>query len=114
MEMKKVEAYVRPSCIGNVIAVLNEVGIEGISLTDIEGYGKQKGRVDYDRGSEYPVNLLPKVKIELFVKDAAVGHAVQAIREAAFTGQMGDGKIFVLPVEEGYQIRTGQQGEAVL
>ncbi len=112
--MKKIEAYLRPNCIGDVINSLHEIGIEGISLTEIKGYGQQKGHVEHYRGAEYTINLLPKIKIELFIKDTQVSSAIKAITKAAQTGEIGDGKIFISPVEEGIRIRTGETGETVI
>ncbi len=112
--MKKIEAYLRPGVIGEVIAALHAIGIEGMSLMEIKGYGKQKGHLEYYRGAEYTVNLLPKIKLELVVKDTMVDPTVEAICRAAYTGEIGDGKIFIGEIDEAVRIRTGERGEAAI
>lgn len=112
--MKKIEAYIRPSCISPVIAALHEIGIEGISLTEIKGFGRQKGHVEHYRGSEYEINLLPKIKLEIFIKDEMSKKVVETIKTSAETGEIGDGKIFVSTIEEAIRIRTGESGENAL
>ena len=112
--MKKIEAIVKPFKLDEVVEALSEVGIEGLSVTEIRGFGRQKGRTEIYRGAEYVVDFLPKVKIELVVGESLVEPALQAIRKAAHTGKIGDGKIFVLPVEQVVRIRTGEMDEAAL
>jgi len=112
--MKKIEAYLRPTCINEVINHLHTIGIEGMSLMEIKGYGTQKGHVEHYRGAEYTINLLPKIKLEVFVKDTQVSSTINAIIKAAQTGEIGDGKIFISPVDEGIRIRTGETGELVI
>lgn len=112
--MKKIEAYLRPAVIGEVIAALHGIGIEGLSLMEIKGCGKQKGHIEHYRGAEYTINLLPKVKLELFVKDAMARAAVETIRRAAYTGEIGDGKIFISEIAEALRIRTEETGEAAV
>jgi len=112
--MKKIEAIVRPEKLKSVRQALEEVDSPGLMITEIEGHGKQKGLTQQWRGREYKVELLPKVKIEIVVKDQDVEHITKAISEAAKTGKIGDGKIFVYPVENVLRIRTGEKGEAAL
>lgn len=109
--MKKIEAIVKPFKLDDVIEALNEVGIEGVSVTEIRGFGRQKGRAEIYKGAEYVVDFLPKVKIETVLADELIEPAIEAIRKAAFTGKIGDGKIFVLPVETALRIRTGERDE---
>lgn len=112
--MKKIEAIVKPFKLDEVVEALSEVGVEGLSVTEIRGFGRQKGRTEIYRGAEYVVDFLPKVKIEVVVGESLVEPALQAIRKAAHTGKIGDGKIFVLPVEQVVRIRTGELDEAAL
>ncbi len=112
--MKKLECVIRPTKLDEVKAALGELGIFGLTVTEVRGAGRQKGHTERYRGAEYVINLLAKVKIELVVKDSDAAGAVEAIRKAAATGEIGDGKIFVLPVEEALRIRTGERGEAAL
>jgi nitrogen regulatory protein P-II 1 len=109
--MKKVEAIIRPHLLQSVKAALQEVGIAGMTVTEVKGFGRQKGHTETYRGSEYKVDFLPKVKIEIAVPETAVGAAVEAISTAAKTGAFGDGKIFVSAIEEVVRIRTGERGE---
>ncbi|MGE0715673.1 MAG: P-II family nitrogen regulator [Alphaproteobacteria bacterium] len=112
--MKKVEAIIKPFKLDEVKEALHEVGITGITVTEAKGFGRQKGHTELYRGAEYVVDFLPKVKIEVVMDDALVPRAVEAIQQAAHTGRIGDGKIFVSPVEEAIRIRTGERGpEAV-
>ena len=108
--MKKIEAVIKPFKMEDVKEALAEVGIEGMTVSEVKGFGRQKGHTEIYRGSEYTVDFLPKVKIELVVSDAMVSKAVQAITTAAKTGKIGDGKIFVLPVDEAIRIRTEDKG----
>jgi nitrogen regulatory protein P-II 1 len=109
--MKKVEAIVRPTKLTAVCAVFEKVGYPGMMITEIEGHGKQKGLKQQWRGKEYKLALLPKIKIEVVVKDQDLDKTVKAIREAAYTGEIGDGKIFISAIEDAIRIRTGEKGE---
>ncbi|MGB8843136.1 MAG: P-II family nitrogen regulator [Aliidongia sp.] len=108
--MKKVEAVIKPFKLDEVKEALHEVGIKGITVTEAKGFGRQKGHTELYRGAEYVVDFLPKVKIEVIIEDNLVERAVEAIMHAAHTGRIGDGKIFVTPVEEVIRIRTGERG----
>ncbi len=112
--MKKIEAIIKPFKLDDVVEALQEVGIEGLSVTEIRGFGRQKGRSEIYKGAEYVVDFLPKVKIETVVNDDFVAMAVEAIQKAAHTGKIGDGKIFVLPVESVVRVRTGERDEHAL
>src|SRR6185295_1808644 len=107
--MKKIEAIVKPFKLDDVIEALTELGIEGVSVSEIRGFGRQKGRTEIYKGAEYVVDFLPKVKIETVLADELAEPAVQAIQKAAFTGKIGDGKIFVFNVETVLRIRTGER-----
>ncbi len=109
--MKKIEAIIKPFKLDEVKEALQEVGLQGITVLEARGFGRQKGHTELYRGAEYVVDFLPKVKIELIVPDSLLHAAVDAIRNAAQTGRIGDGKIFVLPVEDAIRIRTGEIGE---
>ncbi|HVP98400.1 MAG TPA: P-II family nitrogen regulator [Roseiarcus sp.] len=108
--MKKIEAIIKPFKLDEVKEALQEAGIQGITVTEAKGFGRQKGHTELYRGAEYVVDFLPKVKIEVVVTDDNLSAAVEAIRTAAQTGRIGDGKIFVSPVEEAIRIRTGESG----
>jgi nitrogen regulatory protein P-II 1 len=108
--MKKVEAIIKPFKLDEVKEALQEVGLQGITVTEAKGFGRQKGHTELYRGAEYVVDFLPKVKVEVVLTDEAVPAAVEAIRKAAQTGRIGDGKIFVSPIEEAVRIRTGETG----
>ena len=108
--MKKIEAIVKPFKLDEVKEALQGIGVQGMTVTEVKGFGRQKGHTELYRGAEYVVDFLPKIKIELVVSDEIADKAVQAISEAANTGRIGDGKIFVLPVEEAIRIRTGERG----
>ena len=108
--MKKVEAVIKPFKLDEVKEALHEVGIKGITVPEAKGFGRQKGHTELYRGAEYVVDFLPKVKIEVIMEDALVERAVEAIQQAAHTGRIGDGKIFVSPVDEVIRIRTGERG----
>ena len=108
--MKKIEAIIKPFKLDEVKEALHEVGLQGLTVTEAKGFGRQKGHTELYRGAEYVVDFLPKVKIELVVDDKLVDRAVQAIQDAARTGRIGDGKIFILPVEDAIRIRTGERG----
>lgn len=108
--MKKIEAIIKPFKLDEVKEALQEVGLQGITVTEAKGFGRQKGHTELYRGAEYVVDFLPKVKVEVVLTDEMVEKAVEAIRNAAQTGRIGDGKIFVSPVEEAVRIRTGETG----
>ena len=108
--MKKIEAIIKPFKLDEVKDALHEVGIQGITVTEAKGFGRQKGHTELYRGAEYVVDFLPKVKIEVVLGDESVEGAIESIRQAAATGRIGDGKIFVLNVEEAIRIRTGETG----
>lgn len=108
--MKKVEAIIKPFKLEDVKDALSEVGIQGMTVTEVKGFGRQKGHTEIYRGSEYTVDFLPKVKIEVVVDDAKVESVVNAVQKTANTGKIGDGKIFVTPVEQAVRIRTGDRG----
>ncbi len=112
--MKKIEAIIKPFKMEDVKEALAEVGIEGMTVSEVKGFGRQKGHTEIYRGSEYTVDFLPKVKFEIVVSDALVDKAVKAISESAKTGKIGDGKIFVLPIENAIRIRTEETGESAI
>ena len=112
--MKKIEAVVKPFKLDEVREALSEIGVTGLTVTEVKGFGRQKGHTELYRGAEYVVDFLPKVKVELIVADALVERAIEAIVKAARTGKIGDGKIFVTPVEQVVRIRTGESGEAAV
>jgi nitrogen regulatory protein P-II 1 len=112
--MKKIEAIIQPSRLEQVKAALHEVGVEGMTVIEVRGHGRQKGHTEVYRGREYNVDLLPKIKIETVLPDKLVEPAVGAILRAAKTGKIGDGKIFLYPVEESIRIRNEERGEAAL
>lgn len=112
--MKKIEAIVKPFKLDDVKAALGEVGIEGMTVIEVKGFGRQKGHTEIYRGSEYTVDFLPKIKVEIVVADDRVKAAVKAISKAAKTGKIGDGKIFISPVEEAIRIRTDERGDGAL
>ena len=109
--MKKIEAIIKPFKLEEVKDALAEVGVVGMSVSEVKGFGRQKGHTEIYRGSEYTVDFLPKVKIETVVADGTVDDAIAAISKAAATGKIGDGKIFVQPIEQAIRIRTGESGE---
>ncbi len=112
--MKKIEAVIKPFKLDEVKEALHEVGIQGLTVTEAKGFGRQKGHTELYRGAEYVVDFLPKVKIEVVIEDSMVERAVEAIQNAAQTGRIGDGKIFVASIDEVIRIRTGERGaEAV-
>ena len=111
---KKIEAIIRPFRIDDVREALAEIGVKGMTLTEVKGYGRQKGHTEMYRGSEYQIDFLPKLKVEVVVSDAAADKVVDAIIKAAKTGQVGDGKIFVYDVEDAVRVRTGESGEDAL
>ena len=109
--MKKIEAIIKPFKLEEVKDALSEVGVEGMTVSEVKGFGRQKGHTEIYRGSEYTVDFLPKIKIELVIADAQAAAAVQAIVKAAKTGKIGDGKVFLSAVENVVRIRTGETGE---
>jgi nitrogen regulatory protein P-II 1 len=109
--MKKIEAIVKPFKLDDVKEALNEIGIKGMTISEVKGYGRQKGHKEVYRGAEYVVDFIPKIKLEIIVDAAQVAQVVATIRESAYTGKLGDGKIFVLPVEEVIRVRTGERGK---
>ncbi len=112
--MKKVEAVIKPFKLEEVKEALAQLGVQGLTVTEVKGFGRQKGHKELYRGAEYVVEFLPKVKLDIVVSDAMVEDVVQAIVRAASTGRIGDGKIFVSPVDEAVRIRTGETGDAVI
>jgi nitrogen regulatory protein P-II 1 len=112
--MKKIEAIVKPFKLDEIKDALSEVGVEGMTVTEVKGFGRQKGHTEIYRGSEYTVDFLPKVKIELVIADAQIEQAVAAIVKSARTGKIGDGKVFVFDVSEAIRIRTAEKGELAL
>ena len=112
--MKLIHAVVQPYKLDEVKTALNTLGVMGLTVTEVKGYGRQKGQVEIYRGSEYDVAFVPKVKIEVVVADELVADVLKAIEKAAKTGKIGDGKIFVLPVESALRIRTGESGDSAL
>lgn len=112
--MKKVEAIIKPFKLDEVKEALNEIGIQGITVSEVKGFGRQKGHTELYRGAEYVVDFLPKVKIEIVVKEDMVQKVVETITNTAKTGRIGDGKIFILPIDEAVRIRTGEKGEEAI
>jgi nitrogen regulatory protein P-II 1 len=112
--MKKIEAIIKPFKVEDVKEALAEAGVEGMTVTEVKGFGRQKGHTEIYRGSEYTVDFLPKVKFEIVVSDDRVQKSVDAIVKAAKTGKIGDGKVFVLPIEQAVRIRTEEQGESAI
>ena len=112
--MKKIEAVIKPFKLDEVREALSDMGISGLTVTEVKGFGRQKGHTELYRGAEYVVDFLPKVKIEVAVADAAVDQVIEAITKSANTGKIGDGKIFVSPLEQVIRIRTGETGEEAI
>jgi nitrogen regulatory protein P-II 1 len=112
--MKKIEAIIKPFKLDEVKEALHEVGVQGITVTEAKGFGRQKGHTELYRGAEYVVDFLPKVKIEIVLTDELVEAAIEAILKAARTGRIGDGKIFVLDIHDAIRIRTGERGSAAI
>ena len=112
--MKKIEAIIKPFKLDEVREALSEVGVSGLTVTEVKGFGRQKGHTELYRGVEYVVDFLPKVKVEMVLADALVERAIEAIVKAARTGKIGDGKSFVTGVEQAIRIRTGESGEAAV
>ena len=109
--MKKIEAIIKPFKMNEVKQALNELGVQGMTVSEVKGCGRQKGHTEIYRGSEYTVDFLPKVKIELVLPDPQVATAIEAIIKAAHTGKIGDGKVFVSTIEDAYRIRTDERGD---
>ena len=112
--MKKIEAVIKPFKLDEVKAALSQVGVQGMTVSEVRGFGRQKGHKEQYRGTEYTVDLVPKQKIEVAVADNAVAAVVEAITRSARTGEIGDGKIFVSPLEDVIRIRTGEKGESAV
>jgi nitrogen regulatory protein P-II 1 len=112
--MKKIEAIIKPFKLDSVKDALNEIGVQGMTVTEVKGFGRQKGHVELYRGAEYDIAFIPKIKIEAVVSEPMVGKAVATILEKARTGKIGDGKIFVSKLEEIIRIRTGETGESAI
>jgi nitrogen regulatory protein P-II 2 len=112
--MKLITAVIKPFKLEEVRSALTDLGLQGMTVTEVKGYGRQKGHTEIYRGAEYAVSFLPKIKIEVVVAGAQTDKAIAAIQRAAKTGQIGDGKIFVLPLEQAVRIRTGETGAAAL
>jgi nitrogen regulatory protein P-II 1 len=109
--MKKIEAIIKPFKLDDVKEALNEIGIHGMTISEVKGYGRQKGHKEIYRGAEYVVDFIPKIKIEVIVSSDMVEQVVEKIRTSANTGKLGDGKIFVMPVEQVIRVRTGERGK---
>jgi len=112
--MKLIKAIIKPFKLEEVKEALSEIGIEGMTVTEVKGFGRQKGHTEIYRGSEYTVDFLPKVKVEIVVADEIVQKTAEAIVKAAKTGKIGDGKVFVLPIDEAIRIRTDERGESAV
>ena len=112
--MKKIEAVIKPFKLDDVKEALNELGVVGMTVTEVRGFGRQKGHTELYRGSEYTIDFLPKVKVEVVVPDHLVDKVVSVICQSAKTGSIGDGKVFVLPIDESVRIRTGEKGESAV
>lgn len=112
--MKKIEAIIKPFKLDEVREALSDIGVSGLTVTEVKGFGRQKGHTEIYRGAEYAVDFLPKIKIDIVLADEMVERAVEAIIQAAHTGKVGDGKVFVSPVEQVVRIRTGETGDAAV
>jgi len=112
--MKLIKAIIKPFKLDDVREALSEIGIQGITVSEVKGFGRQKGHTELYRGAEYRVDFLPKVKLETVVSDEDVDNVINAIRESANTGKIGDGKVFVIPIEQAIRIRTGEAGDDAL
>ncbi len=112
--MMKIEAYIKPYVLEQVKTALTEIGVKGMTVTEVRGFGRQKGHTELYRGAEYQVDFLPKIKLELVVSEALLELAIDAVATAARTGKIGDGKLFVIPVDRALRIRTGESGEQIL
>ena len=112
--MKKIEAIIKPFKLDEVRDALHEIGIQGMTVTEVKGFGRQKGHVELYRGAEYDINFVPKVKIELVITDAMLDKAISTIQSTASSGKIGDGKIFISSLEQAIRIRTGETGDAAV
>ena len=112
--MKKVEAIIKPFKLDEVKSALSKIGVQGLTVSEVRGFGRQKGHKEQYRGAEYTIDFVPKVKVEVVVADAALAGVIDAITRAAHTGEIGDGKIFVSTLEEAIRIRTGERGESAV
>ena len=112
--MKKIEAIIKPFKLDEVKEALHEVGVKGLTVFEAKGFGRQKGHTELYRGAEYIVDFLPKVKVEVIVEDNMMERSVEAIQQAAYTGRIGDGKIFIMPMDEVVPIRTGERGSEAI
>jgi nitrogen regulatory protein P-II 1 len=112
--MKKVEAIIKPFKLEEVREALSDMGVQGMTVSEVKGFGRQKGHTELYRGAEYTVDFLPKIKIEAVVDEDIVAQTIEAIQKAAHTGKIGDGKIFIIPVEETVRIRTGEKGKEAI
>lgn len=112
--MKLITAVIKPFKLDDVREALSEIGVQGLTVTEVKGFGRQKGHTELYRGAEYVVDFLPKVKLEIAVAEAVVDQVIEAITQAAHTGKIGDGKIFVAPLEQAVRIRTGESGDEAL
>jgi len=112
--MKKIEAIIKPFKLDEVKDALNEIGIQGMTVTEVKGFGRQKGHTELYRGAEYVVDFIPKIKLEIVTSDALASKVVEAVEKAAKTGKIGDGKIFVYTIEDVIRIRTGERGESAV
>jgi nitrogen regulatory protein PII len=112
--MKKIEVIIKPFKLDDVKEALNDIGIHGMTVAEVKGYGRQKGHTEIYRGAEYAVDFIPKIKIEIVVEAEQAEQVVETIRQAAYTGKIGDGKIFVFPIDEAVRVRTGEKGRDAL
>jgi len=112
--MKKIEAVIKPFKLEDVKEGLNDVGIQGMTVSEVKGYGRQKGHTEIYRGAEYAVDFIPKLKIEIVVQDDRCEEVIEIIKKFAFTGKIGDGKIFIMPIDEVVRVRTGERGADAL
>jgi len=112
--MKYIIAIIKPFKLEEVREALSAIGVQGVTVTEVKGHGRQRGHTEFYRGAEYAVSFVPKVKIEVAVESSMVSKVVEAIQSAAKTGQIGDGKVFILPLEEAYRVRTGETGSSAL
>ena len=112
--MKKIEAIIKPFKLDDVKKALNDAGVQGMTVTEVKGFGRQKGHIEFYRGAEYDVNFVPKIKVEIVLSDQMVDKAISIIQEKAKTGQIGDGKIFVYSIDNVIRIRTGESGETAV
>ena len=112
--MKKIEAIIKPFKLDDVREALSDIGVNGMTASEVKGFGRQKGHTELYRGEEYVIDFLPKVKVEIVISDDQVDASIEAITNAARTGKIGDGKIFVMPIEQAIRIRTGEAGDEAL